>query len=118
MRWVFPKELKYPGFLSLYNSSGLKASVFQQVVKLAFQTQTQHLICSGKFTLYSKKENFVQRLYAEEDQSFSIFTGTVGPNRKAIIALHKEKATTHFLKFPLTENSKVLINNEWNICVV
>ena len=114
VRWVFPKELKYPGFLSLYNSSGLKASVFQQVVKLAYQTQTQHLICSGKFALFSKKEKHVQNLYAVEGQSFSIFTGTVGPNRKAIIALHEEKQTTHFIKFPLTENSKLLINNEWN----
>ena len=114
IRWVFPKKLNYPGFLSLYNSSGLKASVFQQVVKLAFQTQTQHLICSGKFVLYSRKEKYVQHLYAGENHDFSIFTGTVGPNRKAIIALHKEKKTSHFLKFPLTENSEVLINNEWN----
>ncbi len=114
IRWIFPTALKHPGFLSLYNSSGLKASVFQQVVKLAFQTQTQHLICSGKFVLYSKKENYVQQLYAGEDHSFSIFTGTVGLNRKAIIALHKEKETTQFIKYPLTENAKVLIQNEWN----
>ena len=114
IRWVFPKNLIYPGFLSLYNSSGLKATVFQQVVKLAYQTQTQHLICSGKFELYSKKEKYVQSLYAEKEESFSIFTGTTGPNRKAIIALHKGRETTHFIKFPLTEKSKILINNEWD----
>ena len=114
MRWIYPKGLKHPGFLSLYNSTGLKASIFQQVVKLAYQTQTQHLICSGKFLLYAKKENYVKHLFAEEDQSYSIFTGTVGPNRKAIIALHKENKTTHFIKIPLTQNAKVLINNEWS----
>ena len=114
VRWVFPKDLKYPGFLSLYNSSGFKASVFQQVVKLAYQTQTQHLICSGKFNLYSKKEKHVKSLFTGEDEDFSIFTGTVGPNRKAIIALHKNKKTTHFIKFPLTEKSKTLVQNEWN----
>lgn len=114
IRWIFPTSLKYPGFLSLYNSSGLKASVFQQVAKLAFQTQTQHLICSGKLAVYSKTGKYVQSLYARESHSFSIFTGTVGPNRKAIIALHKERQTTHFIKYPLTENSKALINNEWD----
>lgn len=114
VRWIFQKALKYPGFLSLYNSSGLKATVFQQVVKLAFQMQTQHLICSGKLQLFSKKENHVQQLYAEEGQRFSIFTGTVGPNRKAIIALHEKKKTTHFVKYPLTENSAMLVDNEWN----
>lgn len=114
MRWIFPKELKHPGFLSLYNSSGLRASIFQQVVKLAYQTQTHHLISSGKLVLYSKREKYVHQLYAAEDQSFSIFTGTVGPNRKVIIALHQGKTTTNFIKVPLTENATFLVNNEWN----
>lgn len=115
MRWVFPKTLKQPGFLSFYNNNfGLRATVFQHVVKLAFQTQTQHLICSGRFVVFSKKANNVHSLYAGEEHNFSIFTGSPGPHRKAVIALHKKNETTHFIKFPLTESAELLVKNEWD----
>lgn len=114
MRWVFPQSLKFPTFLSFYNISSWKSKLNAYVLKLAFKLGIQRLFTSGSFQLYHKTTpHFKRYVYPNQVDNFSIFMGTVGPNRKVIIELNKDNTTKHFIKVALNNESAKLIKNEF-----
>jgi hypothetical protein len=112
MRWVFPDNLPYPSFLTLYNASGKKAKIIRFAFKLAFAFRQKQRLASGFFWLHAPN-NAVQKIVTEQNAAaYSIFTGTVGKNRKAILELNNGKRTTHFAKIPLSATSAELVRAE------
>ena len=115
MRWISPSDNATPAFLSLYNSTGIKAQAYKSIVKLAYKFKRQQWCSAGSFQVHSKKPLFIKRqLQEHEADSYAIFTGTNGPNRKAIIALCKNGNASHFLKIPLTSKAEKLVDNEYS----
>lgn len=113
MRWVYPKSLKYPSFLTLYNASGMKAKLIRLAFANAFRFGLKSKLSSGSFQLITNGENAVETLVKEaKGDSYSIFTGTVGENRKAIIEINQNRQTTNFIKVPLGEKSAKLVAQE------
>ena len=48
MRWIYPKALKYPSFLTLYNASGLKSKLIRlNKYKLLHSSVFYFLLCSS-----------------------------------------------------------------------
>ena len=45
-------------------------------------------------------------------KNYSIFTGTVGENRKIVVELNDGENTKYFLKIPTTQSAKELVQNE------
>lgn len=114
IRWIFPKKCKSPAFLYLYNGSGMKAIFFKKMAKILHATNFLKPIVSGQFSIFQKnKETFARHFSKIQYDDFAIFTGTVGENRKAIIALTAQKKCTHFLKIPLTNAAESLVENEF-----
>lgn len=114
MRWIFPTKSKSPSFLNLYNGSGVKATVFKMAAKILHSIGWIKPITSGQFSIFSKNKNTIQRHLGElPHDDFAIFTGTVGENRKAIIALSSNKKCTHFIKIPMTNAAEKLVENEY-----
>ncbi len=112
IRWIFPKNNKFPVFLNLYNGSGIKAAMFKKVSKLFYRIGLKNIIKSSSFTFFNKnKKNALHQITNPE---FAIFTGTIGENRKAVIALNKENKCTHYLKIPFSKKAKKNIFNELN----
>jgi thymidylate kinase len=113
VRWIFPSKSKFPGFLDLYNTSGLKGKVLILICKLLFMLKLQFLIVSGRFHFFSRRlslqESWKKRLNFD---SFSVFTGTVGPNRKVLFALHKKRKTIGYVKHPISYESLCLVSAE------
>lgn len=115
MRWIYPKTLAYPSFLTLYNASGMKAKLIRLAFANAFRFGLKSKLSSGRFQLVSNEENAVETLVKEaKGESYSIFTGTVGENRKAIIEINQNRKTTNFIKVPLSEKSVKLVAQEKN----
>lgn len=113
MRWVYPKSLKYPSFLTLYNASGMKSKLIRLAFQNAFRFGLKSKLNSGDFRLITNGENAVETLVKEaRGEAYSIFTGTVGENRKAIIEVNRNRKTTHFIKVPLGEKSVKLVEKE------
>jgi hypothetical protein len=113
MRWIYPKSLKYPSFLTLYNASGLKSKLIRLAFQSAFRFGFKSKLSSGDFRLIINKENAVETLVKEaRGEAYSIFTGTVGENRKAIIEVNQNRKTTNFIKVPLGEKSAKLVEKE------
>lgn len=113
MRWIYPKSLKYPSFLTLYNASGLKSKLIRLAFKMAFLFGLKSKLNSGNFRLITSSKNEVETLVKEaRGEAYSIFTGTVGENRKAIIEVNRNRKTTDFIKVPLGEKSAKLVERE------
>ena len=113
VRWLFPRDLKTPTFLNFYNISNLRARVFALVIKLLFFFRLSKLVKSGSVFLSIEKDSILKMIVGKnKTDNYSIFTGTKGENRKAIIELNVNKKTTLFIKVALTKSSKILVTNE------
>ena len=116
MRWLFPTKSISACFLNLYNGSGVKAFAFKEVAKKLSVLGWMKPITSGRFSIFSKhkkniKHHFGKLLYDD----FAIFTGTVGDDRKMVVALSKNKICNHFVKIPLTSAAERLVENEFQM---
>ncbi|MFT5166891.1 MAG: hypothetical protein ACI8P3_002123 [Saprospiraceae bacterium] len=110
VRWFLPVHAKHPDFLALYNGAGIKASLFNFVVRMAFIVGLKKWVCREKFFLYSKEEKYFQKQF--DNKELAVFTGTVGENRKAVVAICENGKATHFVKIPVSETAKQLIETE------
>ena len=108
IRWIYPKSLKKPSFLSFYNTSSTRAKILASIFRLSF-----YFRLNKKIELEVFKDSILDRIIKQyKDFNYSIFTGTIGINRKAIIELNQNNSTKYFVKVALTEQSKDLVNNE------
>ena len=110
IRWFLPEHARHPDFLELYNGSGFKASLFKLISKAVFAIGLKKLVCSGGFCLYSREENYFKNQINEK--GYAVFTGTVGENRKGVVAICENGRATHFLKIPISKKAEQLIQSE------
>ena len=113
VRWIFASNSRFPGFLDLYNNSGFKGKLLSLVFRILFIFRLQFLVVSGQFYFYTRQLSLQESWKLKMDfDSFSVFTGTVGPNRKVLFALHKKNKTIGFVKHPINYNSLCLVSTE------
>lgn len=111
IRWIYPKSLKKPSFLSFYSTSSTRAKILASIFRLSFYFRLNKKIGIEVF-----KDSIIDKILKQyKDSNYSIFTGTIGINRKAIIELNQNNSTKYFVKVALTEQSKDLVNNEKEI---
>ncbi|MEL7533447.1 MAG: hypothetical protein AAFN10_19190, partial [Bacteroidota bacterium] len=116
IRWIFPSKQKYPVHLALYNSAHWKARLYKIGTHLAFKTGLQGRLLSGKLWLGEfENSSLAEAIGQVEHDGYAIFTGTVGENRKGIVAINRANQTTHFIKVPLTAQSLENVSNEAEI---
>ena len=94
VRWIFPKELQSPTFLNFFSVGSIKSHTIALVIKFAFLIRFPKLVSSGEIKIEIQKGSILDSVLSKyKHDSFSIFTGTVGENRKAIIELHRNNKT-------------------------
>ncbi len=116
MRWLFPVGMKKPFFLAFYNFSYWKAAIYKIVIRLLFWLHLSRFVSKGSLFIHSREVPFFKQLCGQDimrQKSFSIFTGTRGPNRKVIIAVADSRKISHFFKIALNSRSRTNIRNEY-----
>lgn len=114
MRWIFPAQSKSPAFLELYNSSGPKAQLFKWLSKGLHFFSGIPALANGSFSVISRSGISISPHFGDLPfDDFAIFTGTVGENRKAIVALCERKQCSSFVKIPLGEAAQELVDWEF-----
>jgi len=96
LRWVWPTTLRQPLFLEFYNAASTKARVFSVLVRVVFACRLQGLFFKklpGQFAATG------QQAWPVGD--FALFTGTPGPNRKAVCCYDAAPGQRVFAKLPL-----------------
>jgi hypothetical protein len=113
IRWLYPSKMKYPTFLGFYNTSSFRAKLLSCIIKLAFILKQSKFIKSGDLNVNihddSRLGKFLKK-YPSFD--FSIFTGTVGENRKVLIEIHDKNDILVFIKIAIEIDSTKLVANE------
>lgn len=116
MRWIYPSENKTASFLNFYNASTFKAKVISSGIKTAFTLGLSRLVAKSSFSILHKKELKPNRDYMLiPHKTYSIFTGTAGLNRTALIELSNKGKSSHFVKVPIAKTSEKLIETEANV---
>lgn len=116
IRWLYPSKLKTPTFLNFYSSSTLRAKIFIIAIKILFTLKLSKLIRSDEVCLSVHEGSILQRILDKySGYSHSIFTGTVGKNRKIIVELNNGCKSLVFAKVAISNTSKDLIQNEFHV---
>ncbi|WP_264566415.1 hypothetical protein [Flavobacterium sp. N3904] len=102
-RWIWEKNQNRPSFLKFYSTSSFRAKIFAFVIRLIFLMRVQKFVFSNKRYYVEHKSNPIFNL----KDNWALFTGTVGPNNKAILY-----ANTSFYKIATTLSAQKLISNE------
>lgn len=103
IRWVWNANNKKPLFLKFYNVGNKRAKLFAFMIKMVFALRLQKLIFSRTRYFYNKE---TITLFDCND-AWALFTGTVGPNNKAILYTNNS-----FFKIATTNNAQELIKKE------
>lgn len=112
-RWMYPVDQQTPAFLDLYNSGTIKAKAFRMLTKMAWTFGKKSVLVHGVLVIC---ETLVKRLEEKcglsKNESMTIFTGTRGSTRKAVIEISNGKAILGFCKVPISKSANDNIQNE------
>lgn len=65
VRWIFASNSKFPGFLDLYNGSGIKGKMLTILFRIIFFLNLQFIVTSGQF--YFSLEDYPYRRVGKRD---------------------------------------------------
>ena len=107
LRWIWPATLRQPLFLEFYNASSLKTRLFSVLVKLVFTCRLQALffrLLPGQFSPTG------EQVWPRAE--FAMFTGTPGPNRKAMCCYILAHGQLVFAKLTLDHGAAEMVRTE------
>lgn len=107
VRWAWPVHLNKPLFLKFYHTSGKRSKLFAWLIKAIFALRIHNLVFKRTVVYVQHHESGTLNL----NKDWAIFTGTIGPNRKAIIYSEQDGKGT-FCKVALGSASANLLVNE------
>ncbi len=94
IRWAWPSEAQQPDFLNFYHVGSLRAAAMAMFIRLLFAIKLQRFFASSSgFFVVPEGSQLA-------GSNWSLFTGTVGPNRKAIFRINREGEVV-FIKVPV-----------------
>lgn len=103
VRWFWNSDSSNPLFLKFYNAATPKAKLFEVLVKTVFALRLQKIVFKKEVLYYVKNSQPVFNI----ENDWAIFTGTVGPNNKALLF-----SGGYFYKIAETDSAKKLIATE------
>ncbi len=109
-RWVWPRHLHQPLFLHCYNQGGRKAHLYAYLIRIVFALRLQAW-------MFEKVRGAVAHKDAETPLfpvlgDWALFTGTPGPQQKAIFVIKEADQNVRFLKLGIGKRSLATLNNE------
>jgi thymidylate kinase len=102
-RWIWSKTQNQPLFLKFYSTSSIRAKMFAAMIRVLFYAKLQKLVFPSKKFFVVNKLNPLFNL----NDNWALFTGTVGPNNKAILYTNNS-----FYKIATSLSAQKLIDNE------
>lgn len=113
-RWICPAKAKKPYFLKFYHTGSSKARLIALLFKIIFFLRLQKLFFKTQ-TIYIAPAKDIQKtpLIDIFQENWAIFTGTIGPNRKALVYQDNGKSN-YFFKVAFNERSQALIQKEFS----
>lgn len=113
IRWLYPTGARRPLFLSTYNSPTKKAALYRRGISMLFRLGLARFARSGRILIqHAPEANIAELPIRISKASYAVFTGTVGPNRKAVIALESRGKVGYFAKVAIGPQASLLMHYE------
>lgn len=113
VRWFFPTSNRYPLHLSLYNSATWKAKAYKLGTHVAFRFRQHRRMAHSFFSIPREIEIPLEKRIAPlNPDGYAVFTGTVGENRKSIIAVGQGREVPWFVKMSHSPRATQLLKGE------
>lgn len=113
IRWIYPGQSRRPHFLTTYNSQTQKAKLYRSLAKLLFKTGLNSILRSGRLFIEHPEGAQLGEFPLEiASVDYAIFTGTVGPNRKAVLALGDHGEVLQFGKVAVGKQARKRLKQE------
>lgn len=109
IRWLWPAHAKQALFLKFYNESNFRSRCFAALIRLVFKLKLQGLVFKKKCLFVRAGENQTQHFNIHGQ--WALFTGTPGPNCKALV-YERGHEGGRFLKIALGTNAKAALEKE------
>lgn len=113
VRWLFFQKNKNARFLNFYAQNSLRAKCIAFGLKTAYALGGKKLISNGNIRVYFKKD---YRLYNGISDlktiDHSLFLGTKGWSRTALLEYGRGTKSSHFIKMPLNSLGERLVKRE------
>lgn len=110
LTWLEESTSNKPYFLKLYSPLTFKAKLYTIIIKVIWHLRLQSFFFE-KISLSITEKSFVQTIFQQNIQVFSLFTGTVGDNRKVVVYCEFDNKKV-FFKLPVGKGSYKNIANE------
>jgi thymidylate kinase len=105
VRWVWPARARQPYFLSFYHKGSFRAACMVLIMRVLFTLRLQRLLASTVMQITVPPASPLC------NTNWALFTGTPGPNRKAIFRFEQEGGAV-FVKVQLGVQAAVRMKNE------
>ena len=106
IRWIWPAKNHQPDILRFYHAKGWRGVLFSSVIRLFFLLRSGRFIASGAFTLYVEPRDVKNMC------RWSLFTGTVGPNRKVLVWKKDKHGNPIYCKIAYSPKAQFNIQRE------
>lgn len=110
LTWLVDSKSKFPNIGKLYSASTTMGKAFIILVNLIWMFRLQRLVFK-KFKVKCDVDSKYYEIHSANLQNKTIFTGTVGDNRKAVVYGEGE-AGKIFFKIPIGNGSYELVQRE------
>ena len=110
LTWLVDTTATSASFLHLYSANTTKAKIFKLIMKLIWAFKVPGFFFKKEEISYSKR-SFIGELFSKPISEFSLFTGTVGENRKLVVYF-RYMGKGQFVKFPFGSESQPLVEKE------
>lgn len=112
IRYIYETKNRSFKFLDFLQTPTLRSKLIKFGLKTLLQLRLSWL-CSQKFHILLKETAHLQTIAKDFDYSnYAIFMGTPGFWRKPVIQLQKYGEVTHYIKFPVSKHTAVLVGKE------
>lgn len=114
MKWLYANG-KLDQILTFYNDSGLRGKTISWGLKVAHRLGLDTWVNSGQVSIKAKQMLETAKLCKlKKGDTLSIFTGTEGTQRTALLAVHNKGTLQNMIKVPTTEEALVCVRREKN----
>ncbi|MBO6515838.1 MAG: hypothetical protein JJ975_04730 [Bacteroidia bacterium] len=110
IRWIWPSSNTLPLFLAFYSATSLKSKAFVFFCQVVFSLRLQSLFFES---VHLKLRELKAKYNTGDIASWALFTGTIGPNRKAVLLKQEKQGKSSFTKIAIGSSAFDLIHAEY-----
>ncbi len=113
IRWIYSLKNKTARFLNFYSQDSFRSKCIAVGFRALYFLGLRQFITAGTFTIYYKKKLELEKVVPNlRNTPHSLFMGTEGWGRTALVEVGERRRSSFFIKIPINEMGLKLLDKE------